>query len=62
MRNTFLILIGLISFFSFSQELNCNVTVISQQTGQENNVVFKNLERQLTEFINNTKWDGFIIR
>ncbi len=39
-----------------AQELNCSVTVIAQQTGNDNNVVFKTLERQLREFINNTKW------
>lgn len=39
-----------------AQELNCTVSVIAQQTGNDNNVVFRTLERQLTEFINNTKW------
>jgi len=40
----------------FSQELNCDVVVNAQQTGNENVQVFKTLERQLKEFINNTKW------
>ncbi|MCK7590835.1 DUF4835 family protein [Subsaxibacter sp. CAU 1640] len=40
----------------FSQELNCNIVVNAQQTGNENVQVFKTLERQLKEFINNTKW------
>ena len=39
-----------------SQELNCTVNVIAQQTGNDNNVVFKTLEKQLSEFINNTQW------
>ncbi len=39
-----------------SQELNCTVVVNAQQTGNENLQIFKNLEKQLTEFINNTKW------
>jgi len=39
-----------------SQELNCNVVVNAQQTGNENVQVFKTLERQLLEFVNNTKW------
>ncbi|TDU40553.1 uncharacterized protein DUF4835 [Gelidibacter sediminis] len=42
--------------FMFSQELNCNLVVNAQQTGNENVQVFKTLERQLTEFINNTQW------
>ena len=39
-----------------AQELNCTVNVIAQQTGNDNNVVFRTLEKQLNEFINNTKW------
>jgi len=56
MRNLFILLAFLVSTVVFSQELNCTVNVIAQQTGNENNVVFKTLEKQLTEFINNTKW------
>ncbi|MEP5935758.1 MAG: DUF4835 family protein, partial [Winogradskyella arenosi] len=32
------------------------VNVIAQQTGNENDIIFKPLGTQLTEFINNTKW------
>ncbi|OZV66438.1 type IX secretion system protein PorD [Winogradskyella aurantia] len=39
-----------------AQELNCTVSVIAQQTGNDNNVVFRTLERQLNEFVNNTTW------
>lgn len=56
MRNVLVLLAFLFSTVIFSQELNCSVNVIAQQTGNENNVVFKTLEKQLTEFINNTKW------
>lgn len=53
-------LILIASFFSvftaMAQELNCELVVNAQQTGNENVQVFKTLERQLTEFINNTKW------
>ena len=56
MRNIFLLLAFLLSSVTFSQELNCTVKVIALQTGNENNVVFKTLEKQLTEFVNNTKW------
>lgn len=51
-----LLVVLLATTFSFSQELNCTVAVISQRTGNDNNVVFKTLEKQLTEFVNNTKW------
>lgn len=39
-----------------AQELNCNLVVNARQTGNENQQIFKTLENQLTEFINNTKW------
>jgi hypothetical protein len=56
MRNFLLIFFLSIGFYSFSQELNCEVVVNAQQTGNENLPVFKTLEKQLKEFINNTKW------
>ena len=37
-------------------ELNCNVVVDAQKTGNENVQIFKTLEKQLNEFVNNTKW------
>jgi len=40
----------------FSQELNCTLLVNARQTGNENLQIFKTLEKQLTEFVNNTKW------
>ena len=39
-----------------AQELNCTVVVNAQLTGNENLQIYKSLERQLTEFINNTAW------
>lgn len=56
MRNILVFIVCLFTSVTFSQELNCTVSVIAQQTGNDNNVIFKNLERQLNEFINNTKW------
>ncbi|WP_426430753.1 DUF4835 family protein [Winogradskyella sp. HB-48] len=56
MRRLLVLLAFLCSTVVFSQELNCTVNVIAQQTGNDNNVVFKTLEKQLNEFINNTKW------
>src|SRR5690606_26027818 len=44
------------SGITLSQELNCNLVVNARLTGNENQQVFKTLENQLTEFINNTKW------
>lgn len=56
MRNILFILFLSIGCVGFSQELNCNVVVNAQQTGDENLPIFKTLGKQLTEFVNNTKW------
>ena len=39
-----------------AQELNCNVIVNAQFTGNENFQIFKTLQTQLREFVNSTKW------
>ncbi|MFD2823886.1 DUF4835 family protein [Lacinutrix iliipiscaria] len=56
MRKILLGFIMCISFTGFSQELNCNVVVNAQLTGNENFQIFKTLENQLNEFVNETKW------
>ncbi|GGI58403.1 type IX secretion system protein PorD [Winogradskyella haliclonae] len=56
MRKYYFILFLFVSAVTMAQELNCTVTVVAQQTGNDNNQVFKTLERQLTEFVNNTQW------
>jgi len=56
MRKILLIFTLFISTNVFAQELNCSVVVNAQQTGNENVQVFKTLERQLNEFVNNTSW------
>lgn len=57
MRNIVLILFCVV-FFSgaMAQELNCTVTVNSDQVSQTNQQVFVTLERSLTDFINKNKW------
>lgn len=49
-------------FFSISigmaQEINCEVVVSAEQTGQSNLPVFKTLQKSLSEFINQTTWTG----
>lgn len=56
MRNFITYWTLLLSGFVFAQELNCNLVVNAQLTGNENVQVFKTLEKQLNEFINNTRW------
>ena len=44
------------SQFFVAQELNASVSVNYQQVNNGNPQLFKNLEKQVTEFLNNTKW------
>lgn len=49
-----LIFIGLLA--GNAQQLNCEIIVNAEQTGQNNLSVFKTLERSLNEFVNQTPW------
>ena len=54
----FFISIGLLicSICSFTQELNCNVVVNSTQVQTTNRQIFDNLQKSITEFMNNRRW------
>lgn len=56
MRNWTLLLLTFLSLNSFAQELNCSVSVNYSQITNVNPQIFKTLEKQVTEFMNNTKW------
>ncbi len=57
MRKILLSLLCIIAVFSaMAQELNCTVNIDAEQTGQPNLQIFRTLETQLLEFVNNTKW------
>ena len=62
MRRLIFLAVLLISFSVGSQELNCKLVVNAQQTGNENVQVFKTLEKQLNEFVNNTRWTSKIFK
>ena len=71
MRKKFLFIGFLFSLGLNSQELNCNLIVNAQQTGNENVQVFKTLEKQLketTEKFNGKEitrpphWGGFLVK
>lgn len=47
-----------LSFFSFSQELKATVIVNADRMTDVNPTIFKNLEKKVAEFLNNTKWTG----
>ncbi len=56
MRNLFLLLIFLVSNVALSQELRATVAVNYDQVNNGNPQLFKNLEKQITDFLNTTKW------
>lgn len=63
MRKTLLsIFLLFISLTVSAQELNCVVTVNSDQVGQTNQQIFKTLERSLNDFVNKTKWTNRVYR
>jgi hypothetical protein len=59
MRNLVLIIICfLYAIISSAQELNCKVTINSDQLSQGDLPVFKTLERSLNDFVNKGKWSN----
>jgi hypothetical protein len=57
MRNFLLLLFTIVfTTVGFAQEINTTVFIDAEQTGQQNNQIFKTMEQQLTEFINNKVW------
>lgn len=56
MHKVLFLLFGCLAITTNAQELNCNVVVNAQLTGNENVQIFKTLERQITEFVNSTQW------
>ena len=43
---------------SFSQDFKANIQVDASRVNQSNTEIFQNLEKQLTEFMNNTSFSG----
>ncbi|MEC5157296.1 type IX secretion system protein PorD [Chryseobacterium sp. MP_3.2] len=59
MKKLLSIFLLILSFnLAFSQELIATVQVNAQQLGGSNTQVFKTLEKNLRDFINNTSWTG----
>lgn len=57
MRNLVLsiLLLGVVCV-SVAQELNCQITIDTQQINQTNQQIFKTLQRSLNDFVNKTQW------
>ena len=59
MRKIVFFVIFFISFISsFSQDLNCKVTILDNAIQLSDKRIFRTLEGVLTEFMNNTKWSS----
>ena len=56
MHKYLLIILLFISGIVSAQELNCRITVISQQIQTSNKHVFESMQKDLYEFMNNRKW------
>ncbi|APG58988.1 DUF4835 family protein [Christiangramia salexigens] len=57
MRNILFFILCFLSLqLASAQQLNCEVIINAEQTGQTNLSVFKTLERALNEFVNRTNW------
>lgn len=54
---TFYIIL-VISGWSYGQELRCNISVSSQKIQGTNRELFTNMQRDMNEFLNNTRWSG----
>lgn len=52
----------LLSISLYGQELNCTVTVNSDQVGQTNQQIFRTLERSLNDFVNKSKWTNKVYK
>jgi len=57
-----LLLAILLTFTVAGQELNCVITVNSDQVSQTNQQIFRTLERSLNDFINKNKWTNRVYK
>lgn len=62
MRIKFLILFVLSAFCASSQELKAVVSINSDQVTNVNTQIFKNLEKQVFDFLNNTKFSDKVVK
>lgn len=59
---TFLLVFMFLALGVKAQELNCTITVNSDQVSQTNQQIFKTLERSLNDFVNKNKWSNRIYK
>lgn len=59
---TFLLVFMFLTLGAKAQELNCTITVNSDQVSQTNQQIFRTLERSLNDFVNKNKWSNRIYK
>ena len=62
MRIKFLVLLFLSVFCANSQELKAIVSINTDQVTSVNPQIFKNLEKQVFDFLNNTKFSEKVVK
>jgi hypothetical protein len=63
MRKSFVLILFLISHLTLqSQELNCNVQIVSSQVQGTNKQVYQTLQKAVYEFLNNRAWSNSVFR
>ncbi len=58
----FLILISLMFRVASGQELNCMISVVSQQVQGSNRDIYDNMQKAMMEFVNNQNWTDHIFK
>ncbi len=56
MRNLLILILFFVFGFSYSQQLNCTVTINTSKLANTNDQIFKTLEKSLSDYINKTDW------
>ncbi len=56
----FVLILLLLSFNAKSQELNCRVSINSDEIGISNKQIFVTLQQDITDYMNNTKWTNLL--
>lgn len=51
-----------VSYCAMAQEMNCTITVNSDQVSQTNQQIFRTLERSLADFVNKTVWTNKVYK
>lgn len=63
MRKTVLLLVLSMAFrAAYAQELNCMISVVSQQVQGSNREIYDNMQKAMMEFVNNQNWTDHVFK